>query len=47
MFGEFYLSLDPLNFNTESEYLAYHFPELYEEIKELQDNEEFVEENVD
>ena len=46
MNGEYLLSLDPYNFNTEEEFIAHHFPELLEEeIKELQNDEDTIEEN--
>lgn len=35
MNGEYLLSLDPLNFNTEEEFVRHHFPELLLEKEEL------------
>lgn len=35
MNGEYLLSLDPLNFNTEEEFVKHHFPELLLEKEEL------------
>lgn len=37
MNGEYLLSLDPYNFNTEEEYLEFYDPEMYKRIKEKND----------
>ena len=42
MNGEYLLSLDPYNFNTEEEFFAYHFPEEYIEIKRSCKNDENI-----
>lgn len=39
MNGEYLLSLDPYNFNTEEEFFAHHFPELLEEIRSEENGE--------
>lgn len=37
MNGEYLLSLDPYNFDTEEEYIRFYHPELLEEIEGLED----------
>lgn len=44
MNGEYLLSLDPYNFNTEEEFIKHHHPEWLEE-KELQDDEDTIKED--
>jgi hypothetical protein len=44
--GEYLLSLDPYNFNTEEEYFAHHFPKEYaEKIRSYNDDEDIIKEN--
>lgn len=47
MNGEYLLSLDPYNFNTEEEFIAHHFPELLEEeIRSYKNDESTIKENL-
>ena len=46
MNGEYLLSLDPYNFNTEEEYLNHHYPELLQEIRSFKDDENITKENL-
>ena len=39
MNGEYLLSLDPYNFNTEEEFVKFYHPELLEEIRSKEDGE--------
>jgi hypothetical protein len=43
MNGEYLLSLDPYNFDTEEEFIKHHYPELLEEKKEFNYGKSFEE----
>jgi hypothetical protein len=43
MNGEYLLSLDPYNFDTEEDYAKHHFPELLEQEKEFNYGKSFEE----
>ena len=45
MNGEYILSKDPYNFNTEEEFIRHYHPEWLEE-KELQNDEDIIKENL-
>lgn len=45
MNGEYLLSLDPYNFDSEEEFVRFYHPELLEEIRSYYDDENTIEEN--
>ena len=46
MNGEYLLSLDPYNFNTEEEHFAHHFPKEYAEEIRSKENGEIIDEAI-
>jgi hypothetical protein len=46
MNGEYFLGLDPYNFNTEEEFVTHHFPELLEEEIRSEENGEKIKKSI-